>query len=141
MSDRRKTRKSLSRLPNLGVDANGQPLALLELCRVLKAWKVSYEQPGNPLNHAEVHGTSEDEIAAANAHAVEVLLQMMDLAEIVAKSPAVTQSEIKGKQKALDALTNIPTWERDSLFALRRSIERDQIKFTARLLGKRHRKG
>lgn len=50
---------------------------------------------------------------------------MMDLATALADIHAVNQVEIEGKQRALNVLTDNPSWERDSLYALRLSIERD----------------
>jgi hypothetical protein len=60
-------------------------------------------------------------------------LEIMDLAAIVSDMHAATQNEVEAKKRALDALTSIPAWERDSLYELRHSIERDQLEVNARL--------
>jgi hypothetical protein len=87
----------------------------------------------NRIHLVEANGGSEAEVDAAMEEEVKVLLEIDGFATTLADMHAVNQIEIQGKQRALNALTGLPTWERDSLFDLRCSIERDQLEVNAAL--------
>jgi hypothetical protein len=88
----------------------------------------------NRIHLVEANGGSEAEVDAAMEQEVKVLLEIDDFAATLADMHAANQLEIEGKQLALNALTSLPTWERDSLFDLRCSIERDQLEVNAALV-------
>lgn len=106
---------------------------LIALCDHIVNWVTSFDSTLNRVNYAEAHRMSEGDVAAANEEEVEALLEIMELAAIVSDMHAATQNEVEAKKRALDALTSIPAWERDSLYELRHSIERDQLEVNARL--------
>ncbi len=116
----------------LGLDLQGRP-ALSALCDHVANWVESFEPTANRVNNAEASRMSEGDIAAANAEEVEALLEIEGLADMITEMHAVNQAEVEAKKRALDALTSIAAWERDSLFALHRSIERDQLEVNALL--------
>jgi hypothetical protein len=87
----------------------------------------------NRIHLLEANGASEAEVDAAVEQEVKVLLEIDEFAATLADMHAVNQIEIEGKQHTLNALTGLPTWERDSLFNLRCSIERDQLEVNASL--------
>jgi hypothetical protein len=120
-----------------GLGSEGTDLNLVALCDHIVNWVTSFESTLNRVNYAEANCMSEGDVAAANAEEVEALLEIMDLVVTVTDIHATTQIEIEGKKRTLDALTSIPAWERDSLYALRRSIERDQLEVNAALFASR----
>lgn len=121
-------------LPCLHGDPGGSRPALLHLCDRVVTWVDNFDMMTNRIHWVEANGGSEAEVDAAMEQEVKVLLEMDDLAATLAVVHAVNQIEIEGKQRALNALTGLPTWERDSLFDLRCSIERDQLEVNAVLV-------
>jgi hypothetical protein len=118
---------------SLGIGSGASSPGLVTLCDHIVNWVTSFESTLNRVNYAEAHHLAECEVAAANEAELGALFEIMDLAVTVTAMHAGTQSEVEGKKRALDALTSIPAWERDSLYELRRSIERDQLEVNARL--------
>jgi hypothetical protein len=106
---------------------------LSALCDHVVNWVASFDSTLNRVNYAEANFMSESEVAAANEEEVEALLEIMDLVVTITDIHATTQIDVEGKKRVLDALTSIPAWERDSLFQLRHSIERDQLEVNANL--------
>jgi hypothetical protein len=116
-----------------GLDSEENVPNLITLCDHIVNWVTSFDSTLNRVNYAEAHRMSEGDVATANEEEVEALLEIMELAAIVSDMHAAIQNEVEAKKRALDALTSIPAWERDSLYELRRSIERDQLEVNARL--------
>jgi hypothetical protein len=117
----------------LEVDPGGSRPALLHLCDRVATWVANFDMMTNRIHLVEANGGSEAEVDAAVEQEVKVLLEIDDCATTLADMHAVNQIEIEGKQRALNALTGLPTWDRDSLFDLRCSIERDQLEVYAAL--------
>jgi hypothetical protein len=107
---------------------------LLQLCDRVVAWVEDFETLCNPINRAEADGGSEAVFKAAMEQEVQVLLEINELATKLPDMHATNQLEIKGKQRALNALTSNDAWERKSLYNLRISIERDQAEIYAVLI-------
>jgi hypothetical protein len=98
-------------------------------------WVVSFESLANRVNKAEASDLPEGDVAAVEAEELEAMLEIEELACVITEMHAVDQAEVDAKKRALDALTSVLSWERESLAALRRSIERDQVEVNARLFG------
>jgi hypothetical protein len=94
----------------------------------------SFGALANRFNKAEAARLPEKEIEEAGAEIAEAVLKIEDLELLVTWTHAVSQNEVEGKKRALDVLTGNAAWERNSLFKLRRSIERDQQEVNARLV-------
>jgi hypothetical protein len=62
----------------------------------------------------------------ARRHQCKIIDHIIDLSVQVTNTAATTGAEIDAKIRVLDALTSIASWERESLRALRVSIDRDQ---------------
>jgi hypothetical protein len=120
-------------LPCLRPGAEGSPADLLSLCDRIVKWSVTFGTMTNPVTWAEANGMPDVVVDAATEQEEQVLLEIMDLATTLADIHAANQLEIEGKQRALNALTNNQSWERDSLYELRLSIERDQAEVNALL--------
>jgi hypothetical protein len=108
--------------------------ALPALCNHVVNWVRSFETTANRVNKAEASGLPEDDVAAAQAEEIKAMLEIEDLTYLITDMHALNQAEVEAKKRALDALTSVPTWERDSLLTIRRSIDRDQLEVNALLL-------
>jgi hypothetical protein len=126
--------ESPNSLPCLDVEPGKPRPALLHLCDRVVTWVANFDMMTNRIHWVEANGGSEAEVDAAMEQEVKVLLEIDGFAATLADMHAANQIEIEGKQRALNALTGLPTWERDSLFDLWCSIERDQLEVNAVLV-------
>lgn len=129
------TSESPNSLPCVELATPQHQADLLSLCDRIVRWSVTFGTMNNRVTRAEAAGMSDVVVDAATQQEEQVLLEMIDLAAAIADVHAVNQAEIEGKQRALNALTDNQSWERDSLYELRISIERDQAEVNAVLLG------
>ena len=118
---------SANSLPCVRLAATGSAPDLLSLCDRVVKWAADFDTMVNRINRAEANGIAGAEFDAIEAQEVQVLLEIDDLAVTITEMHAANPVEIEGKQRALNALTGVGSWERDSLYALRCSIERDLV--------------
>jgi hypothetical protein len=104
------------------------------LCERIVRWSATFGTMNNRVTWAEANGMSDVVLEAAEQEEWTVFLEIGELAVTITEMHAVNQAEIQAKQRALNALTDNESWERDSLYALRLSIERDQLEVNAALV-------
>jgi hypothetical protein len=86
--------------------------------------------PDGPLNRAEAGRASEAVIEEARQNQAAIIDRLERLAAVIPKRAAVSEDELAAKVRALDALTSVASWDRESLRALRVSIGRDSREIT-----------
>jgi hypothetical protein len=99
------------------------PPALREACSRLVKWAAGFNN--NRLNCAEADGMLEGDIAIIRGEELQTLDEMEALLELITDLHGINQIGIGWKQRVLNALTSIQGWDPDSLYALQRSLERD----------------
>ncbi len=105
---------------------------MIAQCERITNWVSSYDTGQDLVTQAELT-SSESDIDAACRRELEILLEVECLTAEVTVKHALNQIELEGKRRALDALTRVPAWEKDSLLSLLKSIDRDQLEMTNRL--------
>ena len=128
------TNASLNLSAFVGLNLKGRPVLPAVSDHIIN-WVVSFESLANRVNKAEASDLPECDVAAVEAEELGAMFEIEELAQVITDMHAGNQAEVEAKTRALDALTSVPTWERESLAALRRSIERDQVEVNARLVG------
>jgi hypothetical protein len=109
--------------------------SVLDQCSEMVRLIATINSANGPYNIAEARQMSEEETEAARRHQCQIIRRIIDLSLQVTKTAATTGVEIDAKIRAIDALTSMASWERDSLYALRISIDRDQEVFKRNLAG------
>jgi hypothetical protein len=130
----RKPHDSNSAAPCEGLDTDEPMSGLTSLCDRIVKWSATFGTMNNRITWAEATGVSDAVLEAAEQKEWAIFLEIGELAVRITEMHAVNQAEIQAKQRALNALTENESWERDSLYALRLSIERDQSEVNAALL-------
>lgn len=120
-----------SLFPGAQSGATGPARDLLSLCDRIVRWAADFNTMVNRINRAEANGVAGAEFEAIEAQEVQVLLEIGDVAATITDMHASNPVEVEAKQRALNALTGVGSWERDSLYALRCSIERDLVEVYA----------
>jgi hypothetical protein len=100
--------------------------SVLDQCSEMLRLIATINSADGPYNIAEARQMSEEETEAARRHQCKIIRRIKDLSLHVTEKAALTNVEIDAKVRVLDALTSIASWERESLRALRVSIDRDQ---------------
>jgi hypothetical protein len=104
----------------------GHNAPLLDKCNLMVRLIATMNSADGPYNIAEARQMSEEEMEGARRHQCKIIDHIIDLSVQVTNTAATTGAEIDAKIRVLDALTSIASWERESLRALRVSIDRDQ---------------
>lgn len=107
--------------------ACGYDTSLLGNCGEIVGLMAESNSPEGPYNSVEARHGSEDDFAVAQLQQAAIIVRLEYLAVQITDRAATSDAEIEGKIRALDALTAVASWERDSLRALRVSIERDRV--------------
>lgn len=115
------------------VQAFGYDTSLLGDCDELVGLIANSNSPEGPYNSVEARLGSEADYAVAHLQQIAIINRLEYLAVQITDRPAISDVEIEGKIHALDALSGVAAWERDSLRALRVSIDRDRLEVTKAL--------
>ncbi len=111
----------------------GYDTSLLGDCDELVGLIAKSNSPDGPYNSVEARNGSEADFAVARRQQAAIINRVEYLAGQIADRAATSDGEIEGKIHALDALTAVASWERDSLWTLRVSIDRDRAEVTKAL--------
>jgi hypothetical protein len=111
----------------------GYDTSLLGDCDELVGLIAKSNSPDGPYNSVEARNGSEADFAVARRQQAAIINRVEYLAVQITDRAATSDDEIEGKIHALDALTSVASWERDSLWTLRVSIDRDRAEVTKAL--------
>ena len=115
------------------LQGSGYDTSLLSDCDELVGLIAKSNSPEGPYNSVEVRAGSEADFADAYLQQTELINRLECLAEQITGRAAATEVELEAKIRALDELAGVASWERDSLRALRRSVDRDRAEVTKTL--------
>lgn len=111
-------------------DVVGYNTSLLNDCDELVGLIAECNSVDSPYNEVEASLASQTDCDLARVQQVEIVDRAECLASQIIDRAATNDAEIEGKIHALDALASIEAWERNSLRALRMSIDRDRAEVT-----------
>ncbi|NPD66362.1 hypothetical protein HN018_23260 (plasmid) [Lichenicola cladoniae] len=120
---RESTNQDGRKVGNLG----GYNTSLLSDCDELVGLIAASNSIDGPYNSIEAKRGSETDHDLAQVQQSRLIDRLEALALQITDRVAVSENEIEGKTQALNALASVDAWERDSLLALRRSIDRDRV--------------
>lgn len=111
-------------------DVAGYDTSLLSDCDELVGLIAECNSVDGPYNRVEASIASQTDYDLANLQQIAIVDRVECLALQITDRAATNDAEIEGKVRALDALTEIEAWERNSLRALRVSIDRNRADVT-----------
>jgi len=100
--------------------------SITALCDEVVSTITNINSPDGPLNQAESRRESEETIEAAGQRQGEIIDRLEWLATEIAERIAVSEDDLDAKTRALDALTSVSSWDRESLRLIHISIGRDR---------------
>ncbi len=99
---------------------------LLAACDELVGLLERINSTDGPYNRAEARQMADEDLQAAYRRQVEMIDRLECLSRQISTRVGASEAEVRAKVRALDALTSVASWDRESLRVLRVSIERDR---------------
>lgn len=99
---------------------------LVAVCDELVGLLERINSADGPYNRAEAGQLPEEDLQAAYRRQVEMIDRLECLSRQISSRVGASEAEVDAKVRALDALTSVASWDRESLRVLRVSIERDR---------------
>lgn len=112
-------------IPATKDDVAADDASIVSLCDEVVAAITNINSPDGPLNRAEAGRVSEAAIEEARQQQAGIIDRLECLAAVIPERVAISEDEVAAKVRALDALTSVASWDRESLRVLRVSIGRD----------------
>jgi len=117
-------------IPATKDDGAADDASIVSLCDEVVAAITNINSPDGPVNRAEAVCESDAAIEEARQHQAGIIDRLECLAAVIPDRVAVSEDELAAKVRALDALTSVASWDRESLRTLRVSIGRDCERMT-----------